>query len=158
MSTIYSTVSRENNTIALFRTSSRGASHTGSAPLPTAPWGPYRPTTWSIDGLSGMMGGKDWSGNLHAAGQVYLERQHFCRGALITPGDLTPGRGARRLSENPHLRRYPHPSSLRRTDKYASFLSTSDALHLSIFQQPPEPGFSGRLLGVTGCFETRIAN
>jgi hypothetical protein len=55
-----------------------------------------------------------------------------------------------RLSENPHLSRfyrdYPHPSSLRRTDKYASFLSISDALHLSIFQQPPEPGLSDRLL------------
>jgi len=29
---------------------------------------------------------------------------------------------ARRLSENVHLRRYPHSSSLRRTGKYASFL------------------------------------
>ena len=31
---------------------------------------------------------------------------------------------SRRLSENTHLRRYPHPSALRRTAKYASFLRT----------------------------------
>jgi len=43
----------------------------------------------------------------------------------------------RRLSENPHLLRYPHPSSLRRTSMYASFLGISDALYLEIFHQPP---------------------
>ena len=43
-----------------------------------------------------------------------------------------------RLSENTHLRRYPHPSSLRRTSMYASFLGISEALHLSIFRQPPK--------------------
>ncbi len=31
---------------------------------------------------------------------------------------------------------YPHPSSLRRTEKYASFLRISGALHLDIFDQP----------------------
>jgi hypothetical protein len=32
--------------------------------------------------------------------------------------------------------RYPHPSSLRRTSLYASFLGISEALHLDIFHQP----------------------
>ncbi len=41
-----------------------------------------------------------------------------------------------RLSENAHLLRYPHPSSLRRTPMYASFLGISEALHLDIFHQP----------------------
>jgi hypothetical protein len=57
----------------------------------------------------------------------------------------------RRLSENVHLRRYPHSSSLRRTGKYASFLRISDALHLNIFQQPPKMGFSDRLLESKKC-------
>jgi hypothetical protein len=41
-----------------------------------------------------------------------------------------------RLSENAHLLRYPHPSSLRRTSLYASFLGISEALSLDIFHQP----------------------
>jgi hypothetical protein len=41
-----------------------------------------------------------------------------------------------RLSENAHLLRYPHPSSVRRTSMYASFLGISEALHLDIFHQP----------------------
>jgi hypothetical protein len=54
-----------------------------------------------------------------------------------------------RLSENAHLPfdkltalskierlRYPHPSSLRRTCMYASFLGISEALHMDIFRQP----------------------
>ncbi len=41
-----------------------------------------------------------------------------------------------RSLKNGHLRRFPHPSSLRRTAKYASFLRTSGALHLTIFEQP----------------------
>ncbi len=41
-----------------------------------------------------------------------------------------------RLLKNGHLRRFPHPSSLRRTAKYASFLRISGALHLTIFEQP----------------------
>jgi hypothetical protein len=41
-----------------------------------------------------------------------------------------------RLSENAHLLRYPHPSSLRRTSLYASFLGISEALHMDIFHQP----------------------
>jgi hypothetical protein len=55
----------------------------------------------------------------------------------------------RRLVENAHLPlgrlaalskveglRYPHPSSLRRTFMYASFLGISEALHMDIFHQP----------------------
>jgi hypothetical protein len=38
-----------------------------------------------------------------------------------------------RLLENAHLLRYPHPSSLRRTSMYASFLGISEALHLDVF-------------------------
>jgi hypothetical protein len=41
-----------------------------------------------------------------------------------------------RLSENAHLLRYPHASSLQRTFMYASFLGISAALHLDIFHQP----------------------
>jgi hypothetical protein len=54
-----------------------------------------------------------------------------------------------RLLENAHLPfgmltalskvaglRYPHPSSLRRTCLYASFLGISEALQLDIFHQP----------------------
>jgi len=41
-----------------------------------------------------------------------------------------------RLLKNAHLRRFPYPSSLRRTLKYASLLRTSGALHLGIFEQP----------------------
>jgi len=44
--------------------------------------------------------------------------------------------------KNTHLLRYAHPSSLRRTGKYASFLSISRALHLDVFDQPGENIFS----------------
>jgi len=43
-----------------------------------------------------------------------------------------------RLLKNTHLLRYAHPSSLRRTEKYASFLMISRALHLDVFDQPAE--------------------
>ncbi len=43
--------------------------------------------------------------------------------------------------KNAHLRRFPHPSSLRRTSEYASLLSVSGALHLGIFDQPDENHF-----------------
>jgi len=39
------------------------------------------------------------------------------------------------LLKNDHLRRFPHPSSLRRTAKYASLLRISGALHLVLFEQ-----------------------
>jgi len=50
-----------------------------------------------------------------------------------------------RLLKDGHLRRFPHPSSLRRSAKYASFLRISDALHLSIFEQPEKDDFFGQL-------------
>jgi hypothetical protein len=40
------------------------------------------------------------------------------------------------LLKNGHLLRFPHPSSLRRTPKYASLLRISGALHLALFEQP----------------------
>jgi hypothetical protein len=62
---------------------------------------------------------------------------------------FTSFKNLKRLSENAHLPfdrltalskveglRYPHPSSLRRTSIYASFLGISEALHLDIFHQP----------------------
>jgi hypothetical protein len=47
------------------------------------------------------------------------------------------------LSEAEGLR-YPHPSSLRRTSMYASFLRISEALHLDIFHQPLSSRFFDR--------------
>jgi hypothetical protein len=38
--------------------------------------------------------------------------------------------------KNGHLRRCPHPASLRRTKMYVSFLGISGALHLTLFDQP----------------------
>ena len=52
-----------------------------------------------------------------------------------------------RLSQNANLLRYPHPSSLRRTSKYASFLGISEALHLDIFHQPLRNRFLDSLNG-----------
>jgi hypothetical protein len=46
-----------------------------------------------------------------------------------------------RLLKNTHLRRSPHPSSLRRTSKYASLLRISGALHLGVFEQPMKIDF-----------------
>jgi len=46
-----------------------------------------------------------------------------------------------RLLKNAHLRRFPLPSSLRRTLKYASLLRISGALHLCIFDQPGKNNF-----------------
>jgi len=48
--------------------------------------------------------------------------------------------------KNTHLLNYAHPSSLRRTEKYASFLSISHALHLDVFDQPGENHFFNKLL------------
>ena len=53
-----------------------------------------------------------------------------------------------RLSENAHLLRYPHPSSLRRTSMYASFLGISEALQLDIFHQPLRRRFFDSLFGI----------
>jgi hypothetical protein len=67
-----------------------------------------------------------------------------------------------RLSENAHLPfgrltvlseveglRYPHPSSLRRTSMYASFLWISEALHLDIFRQALRCRFCDSLNGIS---------
>ncbi len=53
-----------------------------------------------------------------------------------------------RLSENVHLLRYPHPSSLRRTSRYASFLGISEALHMDIFHEPLRSWFFDSLDGL----------
>ncbi len=50
------------------------------------------------------------------------------------------------LLKNGHLLRLPHPSSLRRTDKYASLLRISGALHLALFEQTGEYDFFNILL------------
>jgi hypothetical protein len=47
-----------------------------------------------------------------------------------------------RLLKNGHLLRFPHPSSLQRTAKYASLLRISEALHLALFEQPGKMAFS----------------
>jgi hypothetical protein len=52
-----------------------------------------------------------------------------------------------RLLKNAHLRRFPHPSSLRRTGKYASLLWISGALDLDVFEQPAGKGFFSNLNG-----------
>ena len=52
-------------------------------------------------------------------------------------------RGNSRLLKNAHLLRCAHYSSLRRTEEYASFLITSRALHLNVFEQPFKNTLSG---------------
>jgi hypothetical protein len=49
------------------------------------------------------------------------------------------------LLKNGHLRRFPHPSALRSTAKYASLLRISGALHLALFEQPAKDDFSSSL-------------
>jgi hypothetical protein len=51
-----------------------------------------------------------------------------------------------RLLKNGHLLRFPYPSSLRRTAKYASLLGISGALHLALFEQPGKVDFFSSLL------------
>jgi hypothetical protein len=53
-----------------------------------------------------------------------------------------------RLLKNIHLPRCAHPSSLRRTVKYASFLMISRALHLHVFDQPVKKHLFNTLLDV----------
>jgi len=50
------------------------------------------------------------------------------------------------LLKNGHLLRFPHPSSLRRTAKYASLLRISGALHLALFEQTGKYDFFNSLL------------
>ncbi|KPK15315.1 MAG: hypothetical protein AMK69_27720 [Nitrospira bacterium SG8_3] len=75
-----------------------------------------------------------------------------------------------RLSENAHLLHYPHPSSLRRTSRYASFLGISEALHPDIFHQPLirvattaeleawDAGFMGKGRGCSGSGKRAMIN
>ena len=51
-----------------------------------------------------------------------------------------------RLLKNAHLRRFPLPSSLRRTLKYASLFRISGALHLCILDQPMKNNIFNNLL------------
>ena len=51
-----------------------------------------------------------------------------------------------RLLKNTHLLRCAHPSSLRRTIKYASFLVILHALHLNVFDQPVKHDYFNNLL------------
>jgi hypothetical protein len=55
------------------------------------------------------------------------------------------GSGLNRLLKKARLRRSPHPSSLRRTFKYASLLRISGALHPDIFDQSAKNDFFNRL-------------
>jgi len=48
--------------------------------------------------------------------------------------------------KNAHLLRFAHPSSLRRTCLYASFLGISQALHLGMLSQPVNIGFFNTLM------------
>ena len=57
---------------------------------------------------------------------------------------------SKRMLKNVHLRRFPHPSSLRRTSKYVSLLRISGALHLGIFEQPVKINFFSKLIGRAG--------
>ena len=51
-----------------------------------------------------------------------------------------------RLLKNGHLLRFPRPSSMQRTVKYASLLRTSGAFHLALFEKPRENDFFNSLL------------
>jgi len=44
-------------------------------------------------------------------------------------------------------RRFPHPSSLWRSSKYALLIRILGALHLGIFEQPAKDDFFSKLLG-----------
>jgi hypothetical protein len=50
------------------------------------------------------------------------------------------------LLKKADLLRCPHPPSLRRTSKYASFRGISGALHLDLFDQPAKNEFFRTLL------------
>jgi hypothetical protein len=51
------------------------------------------------------------------------------------------------MLKNAHLLRYPRPSSLQRTSKYASLLRISGALHLGIFERPGKKLLFNSLIG-----------
>jgi len=61
-----------------------------------------------------------------------------------------------RLLKKAHLLRFLHPSSLRRTSKYASLLRISGALHLDIFEQPEKNHFFSNLLDISSAFPSPV--
>src|SRR4030042_7106892 len=61
-----------------------------------------------------------------------------------------------RLLKNAHLRRCPHPSTLRRTSKYASLLRMSGALHLGIFEESEKNDFFRKMLNCRWCQATSL--
>jgi len=59
--------------------------------------------------------------------------------------------------KNAHLLRFAHPSSLRRTCLYASFLGISHALHLGMLSQPVNIGCFNALLNIHySCLRKRL--
>jgi hypothetical protein len=55
---------------------------------------------------------------------------------MLVPLSVTSSGSFSRMLKNAHLRRFPRPSSLQRTHRYASLLGISGALHLGIFEHP----------------------
>ena len=68
----------------------------------------------------------------------------FVKSALITKAHNYSSR----LLKNTHLLRCAHPSLLRRTVTYASFLTISRALHPDVFDQPGENYFFKNLIAI----------
>jgi hypothetical protein len=62
-----------------------------------------------------------------------------------------------RLLKITRLPRCAHPSSLRRTGKYASFLMILRALHLNVFEQPVKKDFFNNLIVIDRAFEKQKA-
>jgi hypothetical protein len=64
--------------------------------------------------------------------------------SLYAAGNMGPHPNS--LLKNAHVLRCAHRSSLRRTEKHASFLTSGRALQLSIFEQPVQKYFINNLL------------
>jgi hypothetical protein len=69
---------------------------------------------------------------------------------------IRPNEKISRLLKNGHLLRFPHPSSSRRTAKYASLLRISGALHLALFEQTGKDDFFSSLLMVVGMIMGKV--
>src|SRR5574340_129194 len=70
------------------------------------------------------------------------------RSLIVIYGWGLLGEIASMLLKIAHVRRYPHPLSLRCTEMYVSFLGISCALHLDVFEQPEEQLLFSNLLGL----------
>ncbi len=68
-------------------------------------------------------------------------------GSVLTAALSGPFSG---LLKNAHLRRCPHPASLRRTGLYVSLLGISAALYLAVFEEPTNLGFLDRCWSASG--------